>query len=713
MKKIKPISTSTLMGLILVIVGGILFYYEQNLSAVLTLVLALAILSINIYLLTSANVFLKGKVTKKKLYKYKGFAKFYLRDRRMAYSKQNFAQAIENNWTDIVTMSLLLGIKKHYNEEEQAEVLLLALQQDQEKIYEVLLRGGFNGDFVVRNTEEHFIYETLRKPNTRYLKLLLECRISPNIKNAEGNTPIFETISAGAIEHMQVLIDSGASLEIQNKQKLTPLFYALKEGKIDICEKLVERVLSVKTKSGIQFKKVVEPILLNPLPEPNDMTDLLIRIIGSKDQKTLNVVKDYFQNKQDYFLKLETGVEMYARLSTIQATMEKKQVVGTVPSYMEKEEECKKDLYQEVLRQYKFSEIGDFKINGIYDTPKYIDSQKEPCSNCNASGEIKCIACDAKGIVSCPVCQGKGVHTCSKCQGTKKVSCTTVKKYIECHECKDGAFKCTQCDPKGMQVCPKCQGHGTEACKCPPDKKRKCPHCDKGYISLKNGMYKKCMRCNEGEICMLCDNTKWVKEVFKDKGYKCKECNGVKKVPCTMCRGTKKVTCTRKYEQVCDCKDGQQVCQTCSGNKVVACTQCTGTGKTKCPACVDGHNYTNIAVDFKAYQTLVSEQMLTATERSLLGDLVGDMSHMILEEHHFLSKVYTLKKIEMNKNDIQIRSNPMQKQVAMMLERNTQDRILDILELAPIDYTIVTFKHKEGANYQCILINDYFYKTIK
>lgn len=47
-----------------------------------------------------------------------------------------------------------------------------------------------------------------------------------------------------------------------------------------------------------------------------------------------------------------------------------------------------------------------------------------------------------------------------------------------------------------------------------------------------------------------------------------------------------------------------------------------------------------------------------------------------------------------------------------MISGKENTGIIDVLELIPLDYNLITIKPKKGKEIKCILINNHFYKTL-
>lgn len=182
---------------------------------------------------------------------------------------------------------------------------------------------------------------------------------------------------------------------------------------------------------------------------------------------------------------------------------------------------------------------------------------------------------------------------------------------------------------------------------------------------------------------------------------------------CTVCKGTKKVKCTRKQEVPCTCNEGYEICGACQGKKEVNCKTCEGTKHVNCPKCDGGYVYTNTSVDFKAYNTLVSEDIMGKVEgHSLLKDLTPTMSEKVCSEHPYIKEVFTVQKVNLLPSDVKVSHKKIENAIKDMVSKKENPGIIDVLELIPLDYTLITIKPKKGKEIKCILINNHFYKTL-
>jgi hypothetical protein len=692
MKRSKPIATSILLTLAFFALGIVLLLSDQILSAILSFILAGGILTMNLILVPCATLFLKEKVKQQDLDRYKSLA-------------------ISADWLDIVTMCLLLGVHKGYTPEAREVLLQNALHYDNRKIFEILIKGGFNHQFTVKETGNPFIFETLKQPNPFYLKLLLKKGASPNTLDSEQNSVLFVAIREKCQEHLKELLKTDCDLNYKNAEGLTAVFYAVKVGNFEACELLCDTLDQKETPHTVEQIKVNEPLILNakkPLPRE----ELFLKMLQSKNKDATKLLKNYFKNATHYYIEVTTGVEIYARLSVVETLMEKFENTSQVPHEILNEEDCKKGLYQAVVKKFGFTKNANFTLDKIYNEPKCIESFKSPCTVCSGQGSVTCTVCKGKKTETCPTCEGAGKIKCERCEGKLVVQCKTIAKYPECKYCDNGRYTCVRCNDKGKAPCPTCKGSGRARCTCPPDKKLKCPHCENGYVPLKNGMYKKCTHCKEGYICELCQGTGLINEKFTDPEYVCKSCHGKKTVLCPVCHGKKKLVCNRAFEEPCDCDKGMRICQTCEGHKTVDCRKCEGTGLEKCAACEEGYVYSNVSVNFSATQKLEKEAIIAGKEGSqVLGEMLESVPEKVCAQDKMIEKLYTLLKVDLKSEDFLIRNNHMQQEVGTMVNTKEKKGALNALEIVPLYYTDVIFKEVGNTPKHCLLVGDVVYKV--
>lgn len=712
-KVVKPIPTSSIIGIGLLGISILLFKYDQLYVGVLTTILTSMILMINLFFMPCSTLFLKKQINKKSYNHYKEFASFYLKDRRLHLSKDTFKKAIENKWLDVITMFILLGVKKNLTETEKKEIILNVFYEDDFKIYELLANAGFDLDFIVPATQEHFIFETLTNPNVFYLEKLIKKRINVNVVNSINEKLLFVVIREKRLEHLKLLLKYDIDLTIENNEKLTPIFYALVVENVEACELITNKMSQQKASNHkIEFKVLKEPLILNSRPIDKEDTQTLINLMDSKDDRAVAILKEYFMSKKDCFLKVEPLVALYTRLSKVEVGIQKKEEGSQSSKYITPEEEWKADIFRYIQKNYKFTQSEMFKIDGIYKSPKYIDTYKEDCPKCQGEQLVLCKDCKGVGLIECNTCKGSGNQDCPECKGTHKVACVTLKKYVECKNCTQGIFKCIQCNDEGLQECPECEGHGTKGCKCPKEYKVQCPHCKDGYVAIKNGMYKKCSKCTDGFVCGLCHDTGRVLEKFKEKGFKCNTCKGTKKVKCTVCEGKRKIRCTRRFEIDCNCNEGKIRCEKCNGNKKVACPSCNGTKTEACAHCADGYIYTNTAIDFIGTNKVVVEKIVTSGNDDDFDSLLPSIAEKIVENHPYVQEVYSMNSVDIKKQDIVIKNTRIEKEVHKLIASHRNRGQIEILEVAPLHYKLVTFEYRDGRRYKIILINDVFYKVL-
>lgn len=162
----------------------------------------------------------------------------------------------------------------------------------------------------------------------------------------------------------------------------------------------------------------------------------------------------------------------------------------------------------------------------------------------------------------------------------------------------------------------------------------------------------------------------------------------------------------------CDCQTGKQVCETCEGSAKVPCKQCLGSKKEKCTECTEGYIYTNVSIDFKAKQVLQDEMIVGQNSKKvILKDLLPHMVDKVCSADEMINKVYTLIRVDLKTSDVLIRNASMQEQVHQMIKNKSEEGMLDILELVPLEYTRITFEERSGNRMESILVGENFFKS--
>ncbi|MHC1749720.1 MAG: ankyrin repeat domain-containing protein [Cellulosilyticaceae bacterium] len=713
-KERKPISISSIVAIFCIAIGIGVWIKVSTVSGILIVILGLVIGGMNIWLMQCSMIFLgSNKHRGKKVSIYKEFATFYLHDRRLTYSKQTFKTAVENNWYDVVTMCVLLGIRKALTEKEQEMMVTYAIENNYLLLFATLLKGSFKSDYTPYEDGTPLIFLALDKENPGYLQALLKQNVATDVTDVTGLTPIFKVIKDNRSDLAKLLIANGVDLATENIQGLTPLFSAVAEENIEICQMILNKLPKKIANAPIKFEKIEHKFVLDDKQDYTER-DLLVEMVSSGDKQTLNTLKGYFKDKTSHRLTVESGVELYTRLSYLGGNYEKHTRTTKEKEVVYPESDCLKDLLKRVEMRYKLTDIGSFKLGKIYKTPKCIESIRIPCKTCEGNGKVPCGECAGSGNVNCSECGGTGATECPKCHGTERVSCDVLQQYLECKDCKDKHYICGQCLGRGIEICPTCGGTGGKKCSCPKNKQTKCPHCDNGYTEVKRGEYRKCRHCSgNGKICILCNNTGWINTQSGNKRDVCERCEGTGKIKCRVCKGNKRIKCTKAYTEPCDCHKGNVTCTKCSGGKKQKCERCNGTGKEACLECTDGFVYENIYLDFECENMLNKEAILSKQEEPYLVEFKEKAIESALNNSGYISSVYTYKNLRIEPKDISVGDYYLNEAMKKFLNEKENKGITEILEVMPLYYQMITIEKAHGDRYRCLIINNKFFKGYK
>ncbi|MGL4345799.1 MAG: hypothetical protein ACRCTE_11425 [Cellulosilyticaceae bacterium] len=639
-KKIrKPLPTTVIATLVLIVASVGLVCFEEYISALLMGILILLLGGLQLVLWLTSHLLHTKEYHPALGRSYGGLAQFYLKDRRLPYNKGTFRKAITGGWLDVVNMCLILGIQDVFDEETKEDIVREVIAQD-------------------------------HKAMLIYLK----------------NAHFFEC-----------------------DEEL--ILYALELGSLACCEWLQGQIKSAMDTHEINFLPLDGPLTLEESPEASQPHEHLLDLVATGNQETQDLLAHYLQHKGSYNVQTVSGVGAYLRLSTIEATMQKAVYEDRRAENAKTKEECTKDLVAYIKKNYQFSSQGQYSIEGIYKRPQYLESEKVPCSQCQGEGTLVCSQCGGEKFLECPSCEGKGEVVCHKCGGKQVQMCWDVKKYLQCQTCHKGEFACHKCDDNGMAVCPECMGHGTRKCSCPKSKKIKCPHCNKGFMPLKNGMYKKCEHCQDGWICSLCHNSGWVIAHDGKKELMCPKCQGTKKIVCPTCRGKHKLKCSKAHEIPCDCHNGMESCEQCGGKKVIGCDKCQHTGKEPCKACDKGYIYQNMRVDFKGKQKVLKETILEGEEeKAQLQGMISQIGHYVESGNPYIEKVYTLGKERMASKDLRATGFELEKRLKNFVKEVESTGVYDVLEIIPLTYQVLSFQSIEEPSFECVMVNKHHYE---
>ncbi|ONI42152.1 hypothetical protein AN639_12200 [Candidatus Epulonipiscium fishelsonii] len=704
-KLARPISRILMLGSIIMSIGGSIYIPTTSISGILIIVLGGVVTSVTFIIKPIGDLYNTYRPRVSELNRYASFAELYLKDRQLKNTRADFEKALRNDWHDVVTAYILLSYLN--DKEEFAKAVTISMRYESIKSLTVLINTGKKMD---SGPAQFLFKEALFKESLVYMELLYKLDIDIDFRDSVGDTFLIIASRNNLEEQVDFLLDKGASWNIKNTDGDTALFIALANQHMNIYKKLLAKAEQIRSeKYFIEKRTFSERIILEKKRVALNPVELINRIIPGAKDSMIPVLADYLNNRESYSLDIKNKYELYVRKSNIivdmiTATDSTKNALVTISK-----DRYTSDLIENIQKKYSFCMDGQFYVDSIYDSPKCIESERVMCLECNGTSQLLCSECKGEGYIPCSVCGGDGSTTCPDCKGTGELSCEQVQPYEECRSCKKAEYTCINCT-NGEQVCPTCEGHGTKRCVCPPGKQVKCTKCTNGTIIEFDGTKKRCSYCDGGMICTLCNGTKWVLSHYVDQGYACKTCKGKKTSICKICKGKKKLKCKRLFKKACSCKDGQIPCKACGSKGKKLCPKCLGEKMKPCRSCDKGYKFSNTYADFKAYNIIQSEAIISNEQMPVLIDLLPSMAEKILTQHPYLTAVYTGIKVEFSKDDIYLSPDNFKQKIMSILEDKNPDSIVDILEVAPIEYQEIKF-YKEGKEaLSCIMINDTFYR---
>ncbi|OOO00110.1 MAG: hypothetical protein ATN35_09010 [Epulopiscium sp. Nele67-Bin004] len=709
-KTSKPVSRTCIGGVVIILMGLGFYINWRDISFLLIAIIGLSPFALQVMLKPLNTLYHEFKPSLRKQNTYRQFASFYLQDRGLQYNFTGFQKALAEGWDDVIAAYILQGILRESSPQAYAYLLKTMMNQDNMAAFQVLLNVGIA---MPDEDKTGLLMEALYKPEKDYLSLIMALDVDLNIINEEGDTPLIIASKNNRPDYVEILLENGARWDIANANGDTALFIALATGALEVSKLLIAKEEELRAKGHrIFYENLPHNFMIKAKEYDLNQTTLINRLIGSKDDKVLSTLTNYLNDKSQYNLEIETDFEVYIRKSSIEGEALKRTIFSKNRDFIHEEDKCRGTLESFIRSNYKFYLPYNFVIENIFNEPKCVDSERVQCQTCTGTTRVLCIHCHGDGVEECPSCHGEGQKTCKVCNGKTKIPCTQLKPHKHCHTCKDEKFKCSHCDENASVECPSCQGYGTRRCICPESKKVKCPSCNNGVVDMGGGKTTKCLHCDAGMICTLCNNTKWVLEHHMDKGYMCKTCNGKKRIECKKCNGKKVMKCKEAFEQICLCANGKVVCTDCAGDKVITCTVCNGRKMDKCYDCYEGYNYNNTYIDYKAHNVVDKEVIAGKHENSLLKELTSTMGERVVHKDVYIDTVYTAMYPSFRGKGLHIDPRMVDEHFQEAIEFENPRSVMDIVEVIPLYYTEVRLVRNEEIELRCILINDTFYKCI-
>ena len=214
--------------------------------------------------------------------------------------QEDFRQAVENGFDDVVDMFLQSGIDVNYPGMHGNSPLHWATMKGHKRITEKLILKG--ASINVKNLTYKYtpLHWTSIQGNAEVAKLLIGHGADIYAKDKDGNTPLHYSALHGHIDIVKILLEKGADIHAQDNEGVTPIDL----GNISGHKEIVKILLAENTST-----KISQPKKSN-MPNP-DKENPLGKLVESQfkylaiDGKSLNL-RQYFQAFYKMVLKERT-----------------------------------------------------------------------------------------------------------------------------------------------------------------------------------------------------------------------------------------------------------------------------------------------------------------------------------------------------------------------------------------------------------------------
>jgi ankyrin repeat protein len=155
------------------------------------------------------------------------------------------------------------------------------------------------------------LLQVLQEDNLKEVRSLLKGGTNPNIKNEEGNRPLYISIDTGRLEIINFLIEIGAKVNAMNNFGETALFAAAKQGKADIIPFLISKGANVK----VPDKALMTPLMVAARNGHNEVVKLLLSggansNDSSLDGRTVLMMAAQFGHEEVVRLLIKEGADV-------------------------------------------------------------------------------------------------------------------------------------------------------------------------------------------------------------------------------------------------------------------------------------------------------------------------------------------------------------------------------------------------------------------
>ncbi|MEI6518716.1 MAG: ankyrin repeat domain-containing protein [bacterium] len=144
--------------------------------------------------------------------------------------------AIENNMTKLATMMINKVNDVNMYDSEGRSLLYYAIQQENMEIITLLLARGAQVNNITRGVNQPLHVAT----TLDVVKLLIEKKADPNLKNAQGKTLLHSIVmDVNKNDILQYMLENGANPDIQDAKGLTPAMIAVYYNNADALRILI------------------------------------------------------------------------------------------------------------------------------------------------------------------------------------------------------------------------------------------------------------------------------------------------------------------------------------------------------------------------------------------------------------------------------------------------------------------------------------------
>lgn len=151
------------------------------------------------------------------------------------------AKAVKDDDVDGVKQAIAIGADPNGVDLTKHSMLSLAEIHHANRVVPNLVRSGCNFFERIGQLEDSLLHRAAKHENIGFAATLLKEGASPNIRNANGETPLHIAAAKGLAYFARLLLDHQASALIHDNKGRTPLDLARREGNAELVAMLRRR----------------------------------------------------------------------------------------------------------------------------------------------------------------------------------------------------------------------------------------------------------------------------------------------------------------------------------------------------------------------------------------------------------------------------------------------------------------------------------------